>query len=44
MDKRLIRIYYKLGIYDDNALSNFVKSGDITEPEMQEIIERCSGT
>lgn len=42
MDKRLIKIYYKLGIYDDNDLEKFVQSDDITESEKQEIIEQYS--
>ncbi len=39
MDKRLIKMYYKLGIYNDDELDSFVKSGDITEAEKQEIME-----
>lgn len=38
MNKVLIKKYYQMGIYKDKHLNIFVKSGDITEKEKQEII------
>ncbi len=37
MDKTLIRIYYSSGIFTDQDLDVFVKSGDITEAEKEQI-------
>lgn len=34
-----IKAYYKKGIYNDANLETFVRSGMITEEQMQEIIE-----
>lgn len=37
MNKQLIKMYYKLGIYNETDLYTFVESGDITENEKIEI-------
>lgn len=39
MNKELISIYYQIGLYSENDLNIFVKSGDITEEEKQTIVE-----
>lgn len=39
MNKTLIKMYYRMGIYGDMHLDIFVKSGDITEQEKQDIQE-----
>ncbi len=39
MNKRLIKMYYKKGIYKEKHLDIFVKAGYITENEKKEIME-----
>ena len=39
MNKALIKKYYQMGIYKEKHLDIFVKAGDITEQEKQEILE-----
>ncbi len=39
MNKILIKMYYQLGLYKGKDLEVFVRSGDITEAEMKEILE-----
>lgn len=39
MNKILIKFYYQLGLYKAEDLAVFVRSGDITEDEMNEILE-----
>lgn len=39
MNKILIKKYYQLGLYKDEHLEVFVKSGDITQAEMKAIQE-----
>jgi hypothetical protein len=38
MDKELIKIYYKMGLFTATDLDIFVVSKDITESEKQEIM------
>ena len=38
MDKELIKIYYKMGLFTDADLEIFVNSKDITLAEKQEIM------
>ena len=39
MNKRLIKMYYKKGIYKDTDLNTFVNARFITENEKKEIME-----
>ena len=39
MNKRLIKMYYKKGIYKEKDLSTFVNARFITENEKKEIME-----
>lgn len=39
MNKTLIKKYYQMGIYKEKHLDIFVKAGDITEQEKQEMME-----
>ncbi len=39
MNKRLIKKYYKKGLYTEKHLNTFVKAGFISEHEKQEIME-----
>ena len=39
MNKRLIKMYYKKGIYKEKDLNTFVNAGFITENEKKEIME-----
>lgn len=39
MNKRLIKMYYRRGLYTEKQLNVFVKAGFITEAEKQEIME-----
>ncbi len=39
MNKRLIKKYYRRGLYTEKQLNVFVKAGFITEAEKQEIME-----
>lgn len=38
--KEFIKEYYQMGLFSDVDLELFVKSGDITEDEKQEIINK----
>ena len=39
MNKRLIKMYYKKGIYKEKVLNTFVNARFITENEKKEIME-----
>ena len=39
MNKYLIKIYFKKGLYTKEQLNTFVKAGFISEQEKQEIME-----
>lgn len=42
MNKALIKKYYQMGIYKEKHLDIFIKAGDITADEKQDIIAEMS--